>query len=210
VQPGGFWERFAVSLARALGALVTIVADPTAVEADPAAVRHSGVAYLDGRATCRSGAAFHPKVAVVCSDEHAAVAIGSGNVSVGGWHANAEPWTVLRAGVDGAPATLRDVADWLATLSEHLTLSPHVPEALKRVAARLRSFETVETGPTLVHNLDRRIVEALPTGPVDELVICGPFYDRAAQAVDALAVGCNRTACGSCCNLTTRSSTAPT
>lgn len=41
-----FWERFAVSRARALGALVTIVADPTVVNADPAAVRHSGVAYL--------------------------------------------------------------------------------------------------------------------------------------------------------------------
>ena len=182
-----FWERFAVSRARALGALVTLVADPTVVDADPAAVRHSGVAYLDGRATCPSRAAFHPKVAVVCSDEHATVAIGSGNVSVGGWHANAELWTVLRAGVDGAPSTLHDVADWLAALPEHLTLSPHVPDALKRVAARLHGFEVVETGPTLVQNLDQRILEELPTGPVEELVIFGPFYDRAAEAVDALA-----------------------
>src|SRR5947209_777449 len=37
-----FWERFAVSRARALGALVTVVADPAVVDADPAAVRHSG------------------------------------------------------------------------------------------------------------------------------------------------------------------------
>jgi hypothetical protein len=182
-----FWERFAVNRARALGALVSIVADPTVVDADPAAIRHSGVAYLDGRAICPSGGAFHPKLAVVCSDEHAVVAIGSGNVSVGGWHANAELWTVLRAGVDGAPSTMHDVADWLAALPKHLTLSPHVPDALQRVAGRLRSFETVGPGPALFHNLDQRILEALPTGPVDELVIYGPFYDRAAQAVDALA-----------------------
>lgn len=182
-----FWERFALSRARALGAVVTVAADPAVADTDPAAVRHAGVAYLDGRAVCMPGGAFHPKLAVVCSDEHADVAIGSGNITIGGWHANAELWTRLSGGIDGSPRTLRQLADWLEALPADVQFSPYVSDALARVATRLRAFPTVEAGPTLAHNLGRRLVESLPSGPVEELVIYAPFFDRAAEAVDALA-----------------------
>ena len=56
-----FFERFALSDARALGALVTVVNDATMVRADPVVVRRAGVHYLDARAVCPGRKAFHPQ-----------------------------------------------------------------------------------------------------------------------------------------------------
>lgn len=108
-----FFERFALSSARSLGALVTVVSDATMVRADPVVVRRAGVQYRDARAACPGGTAFHPKVLVVVGDGQARVAIGSGNLTMAGWHANAETWTVLRADADRGPDTLHGVAGFL-------------------------------------------------------------------------------------------------
>jgi len=110
-----FFERFALSDARALGALVTVVSDATMVNADPVVVRRAGNHYLDARALCPRGA-FHPKLVVIVGDGEARVAIGSGNLTMAGWHANAELWTVLRADEDGGPTTLRQVSAFLRDL----------------------------------------------------------------------------------------------
>jgi hypothetical protein len=112
-----FFERFALSDARGLGALVTVISDATMVRADPLVVRRAGTQYLDARAVCPDHAAFHPKLVVLAGDDHARVAVGSGNLTMAGWHANAETWTVLRADVDGGPATLRDVSTFLRALA---------------------------------------------------------------------------------------------
>ena len=96
-----FFERFALSDARALGALVTVVSDATMIRADPFVVRRAGLQYLDARAVCPGGTPFHPKLLVIVGDGEARVAIGSGNLTMAGWHANAETWTVLRADADG-------------------------------------------------------------------------------------------------------------
>ena len=90
-----FWERYALSVARGLGARVTVVGDAAMTQGEPGQVRYAGITYLDGRAACRSGGAFHPKLLVIASDDYATVAIGSGNATLSGWHANAELWTVL-------------------------------------------------------------------------------------------------------------------
>jgi hypothetical protein len=121
-----FFERFALADARALGALVTIVSDATMVPADPVVVRRAGVHYLDARAVCPGGTAFHPKLFVVVGEGQARVAVGSGNLIVAGWHANAETWTVLRADEDGGPDTLGGVMvpRMLDSLREALSASP--------------------------------------------------------------------------------------
>jgi hypothetical protein len=98
-----FWERHALSVARALGARVTVVGDAAMVQGEPEHVRYAGITYLDGRAACMSGGAFHPKLLVMAGDDYATVAIGSGNATLSGWHNNAELWTVLRGDMEGAP-----------------------------------------------------------------------------------------------------------
>jgi hypothetical protein len=182
-----YFERLVLSDARALGALVTIVSDATMVHPDPVVVRRAGTQYLDGRALCPSGA-FHPKLLVIVGDDQARVAIGSGNLTMAGWHANAELWTVLRADADGGPSTLRQVSGFLRDLAgSDVTLSVGVEGALLRTADQLDELPAQEPGPTLLHSLHTPIAEQLPAdGPVDELVLYAPFHDAALAGTRAL------------------------
>lgn len=180
-----FFERFALADARALGALVTVVSDATMVRADPVVVRRAGVHYLDARAVCPGGTAFHPKLVVVVGEEEARVAVGSGNLTTAGWHANAETWTVLRADGDGGPSAIREVAAFLRSLSEEVVLSAGAGSALTRVADGLDRVPAEDPGPRLLHSLAGPINEQLPDtgGPVDELVLYAPFHDAALAGI---------------------------
>lgn len=184
-----FFERFALSDARAMGALVTVVSDATMVRADPVVVRRAGVQYLDGRAVCPGGTAFHPKLLVIVGDGQARIAIGSGNLTMAGWHANAETWTVVRADADGGPDTLTDVAGFLRALAESpIALSARTRPALERVAAGLDELPAEQPGPRLLHSLVEPIADQLlaPDGPVDELVLYAPFHDAKLDGVNDL------------------------
>ncbi|MEJ7786937.1 MAG: hypothetical protein WKF96_19220 [Solirubrobacteraceae bacterium] len=175
-----FFERFALSSARSLGALVTVVSDATMVRGDPVVVRRAGVQYRDARAVCPGATAFHPKLLVAVGDGQARVAIGSGNLTLAGWHANAETWTVLRADGGHGPDTLHEVAGFLRALaSSDIAFSAQTPDALLRVANELYGLSADEPGPKLMHSLDAPIVDQLPAvhGPVDELVLYAPFHD---------------------------------
>jgi hypothetical protein len=114
----GFWERHALSVARGLGARVTVVADAAMATADVGYVHYAGITYLDARAACKAGGAFHPKLLVIAGEDYATVAIGSGNVTLPGWHGNAEIWTVLRGDQEGAPTTFTQLAYLVAGASE--------------------------------------------------------------------------------------------
>lgn len=182
-----FFERFALADARALGALVTIVSDATMVHPDPFVVRRAGTQYLDARAICPRGA-FHPKLLVVVGDGEARVAIGSGNLTMAGWHANAEVWTMLRADEDGGPVTLRQLSAFLRELaSSDVVLSPGAAAAITRTADQLDELPAEDPGPTLLHSLHAPIAEQLTVdGPVDELVLYAPFHDVALRATRAV------------------------
>jgi hypothetical protein len=117
----GFWERYALSVARGLGARITVVADARMATADVGYVHYAGITYLDARAVCKAGGAFHPKLLVIAGKDYATVAIGSGNVTLPGWHGNAEIWTVLRGEDDGAPATFKQLASWLRNLPREVS-----------------------------------------------------------------------------------------
>ncbi len=67
------------------------------------AVRRGGRSYVAGLASC-SGA-FHPKLVVIAGAERVTVAVGSGNLTMAGWQANHELWTVVHGGPTAAPAT---------------------------------------------------------------------------------------------------------
>ena len=183
-----FWERYALSVARGLGARVTVVADAAMVHGEPAHIRYAGITYLDGRAACKSGGAFHPKLLVIVGDDYATVAIGSGNATVAGWHDNAELWTVLRGDSTGAPDTFAALAGWLRGLPARVRFSGAVENALDRTAELLEALPATEPGPLLLSSMDTPILDQLPdpTSTVKELVVASPFYDRRGDALGAL------------------------
>ncbi len=180
-----FFERFALGAARDLRARVSVVADAARVSGDVGTVRRAGRRYLDGRVEL-AGRAFHPKLVVLAGEKGATVAIGSANLTLAGWHGNAEIWSVLRADSHGAPRGFRAVARFLADLPAGVSAGPGVPEALERAAARLAALEATEDGPEVVHSLAVPILRQLPVGPVDELHLHAPFYDAGLEALEAL------------------------
>ena len=183
----GFFERFALAEARRSGARVTVVYDARAENSDPRAVRFAGVSYLPGAAVCNSGGAFHPKLVVAASEASARVLIGSGNMTPGGWHHNAELWTLLRADQNQAPRTLQSLAEWLTGLPERVRFSDGVGRAINRVAELLVGFPTTEPGPTLVTTLTKPIIDQLPKGElVEELRVSAPFLDSDAEGLSRL------------------------
>jgi hypothetical protein len=181
-----FFERFALSQARALGAVVTLISDATMVSADPVLTRRAGTSYLDARAVCPTGA-FHPKLMVLAGENAARVAIGSGNLTIAGWHGNAEMWTVLRGDRDRAPDTLVQIGTFLRRLAaSQVKLTPGAAEALVRMADRLAALPATEPGPRLLDNLDQPIVDQLPTASAQELICSSPFFDGNLSALKKL------------------------
>ena len=119
-----FWERFALGAARGLGARVTVVSDVDMTSADVGQVRYAGLTYLDGRASCRQGGAFHPKLLVIAGEGRATVVLGSGNATVPGWHDNAELWTVLRGDAQRRASSLCPTRRWLRRLPKQVDFQP--------------------------------------------------------------------------------------
>lgn len=184
----GFFETVVLGVAQACGARVSLVGDAAMSMIDPRAVRRAGRVYLPGQAVCDG--AFHPKLVVLVGPKRATVAIGSGNVTLAGWQANAELWTVLRADQSHAPGLFGELAGWLSGLPERVRFSSGVPEALKRVADGLVALreraEAVHPNLRLVSSSERPIIEQLPTGPVEELAVCAPFHDPGAVTLRRL------------------------
>lgn len=179
----GFFERTALGVAQALGARVTVVGDAYVARPDVRAVRRAGRGYLNGLAAAAQGGAFHPKLMVLAGADRATVAIGSGNTTMAGWHSNEELWSVLRADIDSAPAAVTDLADFLRRLSRHVRFSARVDRACERVADLLQRYPATADSPTLVHSLARPILDQLPHGPVDQLIVHAPFLDAECAAL---------------------------
>jgi len=182
-----FFERFALGEARALQAATTVVSDAAMVTADPSSVRGAGLRYLDARAACPGSTAFHPKLLVIAGSGRATIAIGSGNLTLAGWHGSDELWTVLQADAERGPTTVREVAAFLRALGDgRVRLSAEAQVPLQRVAELLEGLAAGDSGPTLVSTMDGPIIERLPAGPVDELIVYAPFHDPALAGLRAL------------------------
>lgn len=183
-----FFERFALSAARSRGARVTVVGDVRHVGGDPAGVRNAGVTYLPGTAQCRSGGAFHSKLVLISGEQSLTAAIGSGNLTMNGWHGNAELWAVLRGSDEDCPSTFHALGAWLEGLGEQVAFSDGVAQALAEVSAECRRHQPTSAGPLLVSSLHQPILEQIPASEsnVDELTIYAPFLDDQANAIERL------------------------
>jgi hypothetical protein len=192
----GYFEQAVLGAAEATGARVTVVADARVSDPDPRAAPGSpvtlraGTRYVHGLAAPRSGGAFHAEVTVVAGRERALVAIGSGNLSPGGWGLNKESWTVATADREACPELVADVADWLRSLDGLCALAPLAASGISRTAALLEELaveaDIVDTGHRLVHTSARPIADQLPRGEVDHLLLYAPFHDERMAAAGEL------------------------
>ncbi|MFF9487290.1 hypothetical protein [Streptomyces sp. NPDC014676] len=184
-----FLERVAIPVARALGARTAVIGDAAQGLYDPVDVRMAGRGYLHGLAGCRG--AFHPKVVLLIGEHACRLAVGSGNSTLSGWGANDELWTVVETEDDASHALLADLAEWLEELPAVVDMAPWTASHLGEVATLLTERHVnapagPETGPRLLHNLHRSLVEQLTPGPVDEVQAYAPFIDPQAHALRAL------------------------
>lgn len=184
-----FFETRLLGVCQATGAVTTVIADAHIWNPDPRALIAAGQTYHLGLASVPG--AFHPKVMVITGPTRATIAIGSGNLTLGGWQYNAELSTVIRVREGTYPAIVSDIAAWLADLASQVAIDEASRAALTRSAQSLRALyertASVDTGHRFVHNLTRPIIEQLPEGPVESLRLYAPFHDPRSQAIADLA-----------------------
>jgi hypothetical protein len=192
----GYFEQTVLGAAVATGARVTVVADARASDPGPrpasgsAVTLSAGTRYVHGLAAPDAGGAFHAKVMVVAGRDRALVAIGSGDLSPGGWGLNKESWTVATANREACPELVADAADWLRSLDGLCALAPLAAGGISRTAALLEELaieaDIVDTGHRLVHTSTKPIADQLPHGEVDHLLLYAPFHDERTAAVQDL------------------------
>lgn len=185
----GFFESRLLGPVRSTGAAVTVIADSAVFAPDPRSVRSAGHAYTFGVAA--TPGAFHPKLTVLVGPERALVGIGSGNLTVPGWHGNDEVLTTVRASRDlGAPLLLRDLVRFLRNLAEQTRISPLAVEGIARTADELTRLidasDSVDTGHVLLDSLQGPIIDQLPRDRVDAMELAAPFHDPGGRALAAL------------------------
>ncbi len=178
-----FFEKRLVSMARGLGARITVLADAHQAVHDPADVRLAGMSYQHANVSCRG--AFHPKLAVLVGEEDVWIAIGSGNPTTSGWGHNDELWLVLRSSRRSGPAALTELSQWLSALHRHVAMPSWIASTVAEVAAIITPDVTDDSVPALriLGNLERRFIDQLPLGRVDSLALAAPFFDPASSAV---------------------------
>ena len=186
----GFFERTVLGVTQASGARATVVGDARVSDPDPRATRNAGTRYVHGLAVTASGAAFHPKVVAVAGPERALVAVGSGNLSTGGWHLNKETWTVCTADKQRCPILIKQFAGWLRTLDSLCTITPQAVRGINSTATLLDDLANastlVETGHELIHTSAARLLDQLPDGRAERLLLYAPFHDERAEAIRSL------------------------
>jgi hypothetical protein len=186
----GYFERAVLGVTQAAGARATVIGDAWVSDPDPRAARNAGTRYVHGLAVPRAGGAFHPKVTVIAGPERAVVAVGSGNLSVGGWHLNAETWTIATADAERCPLIVPQVAAWLRTLEGVCAITPLAMAGINRTAAQLEHLAAastvVDTGHRLVHTSNSALIDQLPQDNVDQLLLYAPFHDERAEGVREL------------------------
>lgn len=137
-----------------------------------------------------AGAAFHPKTYLQVTYGRTKLLVGSGNLSTHGLDEGHEVFTVLTSGTQVGEAALTTWRTWmrrLVALSGDTVLAGRFRDLEERLS--IPASESAITSP-LLHNLDEPIADQfrnrLPPGPVDELWLTAPFFDRDAAAVGVL------------------------
>ena len=163
-----------------------------------------GVRYRVVPVAMNPGFRFHPKAVLLSGETAATLLVGSGNLTFGGWRENAEVWTRFETGADGAEP-FNEFRSYLEDILGRVALPDAVEAEIEEAFdPRNKSWMSMEStatnaligrvgsGPALLE----RMLDLRGGGdPVDELVICAPYFDQDGIALQQLVtrVGANRT-----------------
>lgn len=182
-----YFEARLLGLLRATGARITVVADAGVWAPDIRAVKSAGRAYQVGLVD--QPMAFHPKLIVIVGPKRVVAAVGSGNLTMGGWQYNRELLTVFTGDRDGVPSAVGDIRDALRALPASTTdamSARGVERTVRRLDLLLEVAPAVDTGHRVRASWTGPLIDHLPTDPVAELYLSAAFHDPDSGAVRAL------------------------
>ena len=139
-----------------------------------------------------AGRRFHPKAILLAGPSKAALAVGSGNLTHGGWSANQEIWTTYESGDDGLPA-ISAFRNYLDTVLAFVHQEESISEEIGDVFVHGTGSWTAELpdpagllgAPDDLPLLDR-IVDLVGDG-VHRVTAYAPYYDPKGEALGELA-----------------------
>ena len=184
----GYFESRLLGLLRATGAKVTVVADAGVWAPDTRAVKFAGRSYQLGLVDGRT--AFHPKLMVLVGPKRAIAAVGSGNLTMGGWQYNHELLTVFTGDLSGMPTAFGDIRNAVSELAASGLLDVVTQRGLadtsRHLDTLLAAAPPVDTGHRVHASWVSPLITHLPAGPVAELNLFAAFHDPGANAVKNL------------------------
>ena len=149
------------------------------------------------------GFRFHPKAVLLSGERAATLLVGSGNLTFGGWRENGEIWTRFESKSDGATpfVAFKDyLADVIGRVALPEAVEAEIEEAFDPKSKSWMATEDpsanmlvgrVGSGPALLE----RMLDACGDDPIDELLVCAPYFDDNGIALRELVakVRANRT-----------------
>ena len=154
-----------------------------------------GVRYRVVPVAMSPGFRFHPKSILLSGEMDATLFVGSGNLTFGGWRENAEVWMRFDATADGA-TVFGEFNQYTQKILERVPLADAIKEELTEAfdtaTRRWLSDERPSTSPTLLGragsgaSLLESFQRVKGIEPIDELVVCSPYFDEEGSALHAL------------------------
>ena len=173
---------------------ITILADEIGIKM---ALREQGAVRIGREYTLQPvtvvNGCFHPKIAVLLSDDRAHILVGSGNLTFGGWSSNLECIDHLHG--NGCSGALFAIADFLDDLATSPKCSHFPQDACTSFAEDLRVHAAAGTddgSARVIHSLEQSISSQLigaaaELGGAIRLTVAAPFWSSG--TVDELAKG---------------------
>ena len=177
---------------------LTIFADAMCADNSYRQQRHLldglGRDYRVVRVDMGTGRRFHPKAIFLAGPNKAALTVGSGNLTHGGWSANCEIWTNYESDEDGLPA-ITAFRGYLKTVIELIPKSEHISE--ETLAAFNSTANTWATNLPEPRGLlgspgERPILDRLieiAGHEVSQIDLCAPYFDPDGEALSTLSRG---------------------
>lgn len=177
---------------------LTIFAD-AGCAADSFAYQHPvltglGVRYRVVPVEMGPGFRFHPKAVFLSGEDSATLLVGSGNLTFGGWRENAEIWLEYESERDGT-APFHAFRSYLSEILSRVPLpdavSAEVDEAFNPQSKSWAVAEPVGEAKLVGRvgagsSLLNRTLDAIGGDPVDELIVCAPYFDENGIALQEL------------------------
>lgn len=134
---------------------------------------------------------FHSKALFVCKKDGVHLAVGSGNLTAGGYGGNYEAWAIWESEAELGPA----LASFMQFL-KRLPILISMPERVEDFVGNLAEYPWVKTLPTpgnLFDSLESplldQILQSLPE-PAVEIVLASPYFDPGLVALKRIAERC--------------------